>query len=369
MTLTFFIIILGFLTVIQAMIPHMLRQTLIFGVTVPESFTRTKEILTYKRLYTFITFFVGFVFLALFTIWAILNSPSDETIVLVGTVLEFALIALSLGMYFTLHAKMLKLKSESNWEEGLKKVRVADVTFHKQVELVPRSAYIILLIVTAGLVGYTFTQYGNLPDVIPIHWGPNGQPDGFTNKSPFSVIGLLIILLIMQGMMLAINEMMRRSGVQLSANRRKVSRTQQLAHRKYSSLYLYLITFLMTALFGFLQLGTIHENIASQVLLISVPLIFLFLVLIGTAVYAFKVGQSGSRIRVEEEDEQADTATTDADDDRYWKGGIFYINKQDPSILVEKRFGIGWTLNFGHPLSAFLFIIPIVLILVVSFLI
>jgi uncharacterized membrane protein len=30
-----------------------------------------------------------------------------------------------------------------------------------------------------------------------------------------------------------------------------------------------------------------------------------------------------------------------------WKG-IFYVNPNDPSLFVEKRYGIGYTLNFGN---------------------
>lgn len=37
--------------------------------------------------------------------------------------------------------------------------------------------------------------------------------------------------------------------------------------------------------------------------------------------------------------------------DRYWKAGMFYINPDDPAIMVEARFGIGYTLNLGQPLS------------------
>ncbi len=36
--------------------------------------------------------------------------------------------------------------------------------------------------------------------------------------------------------------------------------------------------------------------------------------------------------------------------DEGWKG-IFYSNPEDPALLVPKRFGIGWTLNFGNPWS------------------
>jgi hypothetical protein len=33
-----------------------------------------------------------------------------------------------------------------------------------------------------------------------------------------------------------------------------------------------------------------------------------------------------------------------------WKG-IFYSNPDDPALFVPKRFGIGYTLNFGNPWS------------------
>jgi uncharacterized membrane protein len=37
--------------------------------------------------------------------------------------------------------------------------------------------------------------------------------------------------------------------------------------------------------------------------------------------------------------------------DRCWKAGIFYVNPADPALFVEKRLGIGYTLNFGNPWS------------------
>jgi len=37
------------------------------------------------------------------------------------------------------------------------------------------------------------------------------------------------------------------------------------------------------------------------------------------------------------------------DDDRYWFGGLLYYNTGDPDPIVPKRYGFGWTVNFGHP--------------------
>lgn len=39
------------------------------------------------------------------------------------------------------------------------------------------------------------------------------------------------------------------------------------------------------------------------------------------------------------------------DDDRYWLGGILYYNPDDPDWLVPKRYGLGRTLNLGHPIG------------------
>jgi hypothetical protein len=35
-------------------------------------------------------------------------------------------------------------------------------------------------------------------------------------------------------------------------------------------------------------------------------------------------------------------------DNARWVWGLFYVDRDDPSIMVEKRFGIGYTLNYGN---------------------
>lgn len=53
------------------------------------------------------------------------------------------------------------------------------------------------------------------------------------------------------------------------------------------------------------------------------------------------------------------------DDERYWLGGLFYYNPDDPDLFVPKRFGIGQTLNFAHPRAKlFLMSILVVMLLV-----
>jgi uncharacterized membrane protein len=46
------------------------------------------------------------------------------------------------------------------------------------------------------------------------------------------------------------------------------------------------------------------------------------------------------------------------DDERYWYNGLWYNTPDDPALFVPKRFGLGWTLNFGHA-QARLFLITL----------
>lgn len=45
----------------------------------------------------------------------------------------------------------------------------------------------------------------------------------------------------------------------------------------------------------------------------------------------------------------------DRSPDRAWKLGLIYFNPEDPALFVEKRFGVGYTVNFARP-GAWVFI-------------
>ena len=42
---------------------------------------------------------------------------------------------------------------------------------------------------------------------------------------------------------------------------------------------------------------------------------------------------------------------------------VIYYNKEDPSIIVEKRVGIGWTVNAGTTIGMVILIVPIIIII------
>jgi len=54
----------------------------------------------------------------------------------------------------------------------------------------------------------------------------------------------------------------------------------------------------------------------------------------------------------------------DRADKKYWKLGFFYVNKEDKSLFVPKRFGLGTTFNLAHPIS-FVIIASFVAVMIV----
>lgn len=367
MTVGLFLLIGLFIIVIQATVPYLLKPTIVFGVTIPDPHTKDQTLSSYKRLYSLITAGFGVVAMGIFMIWGLSGDTSEEEVVLIGVAIQFAILFLSMALYFILHAKTSRLKRDNMWGAELKQVRITDIAIRTADEMLPWYIYLVPIIITIGMIAYTAMQYANLPDLIPTHWGINGQPDAFSEKTPFSAISLPLILLVMQGMMLGINELTKRSGIKINATNKKRSSAQQLSFRKYTSWFLFLTVLLMTILFAFLQLMTIHSGIGTSALSLAIPLGFVVITFIMTGVYAFKVGQGGSRLDIDIVDEEVE-GITNYDDDKYWKAGIFYFNKNDPSIFVEKRFGVGWTLNFGHPLGYLILFVPILVILIITFL-
>ena len=39
------------------------------------------------------------------------------------------------------------------------------------------------------------------------------------------------------------------------------------------------------------------------------------------------------------------------DNSQFWRAGVFYVNRNDPRLMVEKRSGLGMTFNFAHPIA------------------
>lgn len=359
---TIFLIIVCFLVAIETAIPYLVKKTVVFGVSIPDANIRDEKLVLYKKLYSLLVFVISIIVIGSYLLWATNSHLSEEKHVIIFLVIQFGIIFLSAALYFYFHAKTLQRKKSQKWMENLKEVKITDLAVRSQDEMLPWYVFLLPMVVTIGFIGYTFIYFNRLPDQIPMHWGANGKPDSFTEKNLFSVNSLLFILLTMQVMFLGTNEATKRSGIKLSSTRTDASRIRQLTLRKYTSWFSFIMSVSVTLLFTFLQLTMIHPDLMSNAVTFAIPLIFTLIALIGTIIFAVKVSNAG-----EKAGGLPTEGITDVDEDEYWKGGIIYFNKNDPSIFVEKRFGVGWTINFANPIGYLITFVPIVVILLIAF--
>ncbi|MED3794764.1 DUF1648 domain-containing protein [Niallia alba] len=359
-----FIIMLLITVLFEAAIPFLIRKTVVFGVSVPSTQIKHPQISTYKKRYSLFVIIPSILSIVAYCIWQAANNIQADQVAIIGTSLLFGMLFWSLSLYFYFHGKMLWLKRDNKWEEQLKEVNVTELGVRQKDEMLPWYVFIIPMIITVGFLLFTITQYHILPAEIPVHWGPDGKPDRFTTKTPLSAVTLLLVLLTMQIMFLGINIATKKSGIKMIANNKQASKHRQLKYRKYSSWFSFLTSIAVTVLFILLQLTTLYNNIFSDYLLFLIPILITVLILIGTILFTIKVERLNRGLDGKEHPTQE---ISSFDTDSYWKGGLFYFNKNDPSIFVEKRFGIGWTLNFANPIGYVIIFLPLLIILLLSF--
>ena len=212
--------------------------------------------------------------------------------------------------------------------------------------------------------------YSSLPASIPTHFGANGEPNKFSPKSFGVVYAEVFIQVGMTVGMALLGMVIARTRQETDVSRPVSSYVQQERFKEYTRDSLFLIAAMvdLTLMFSsFLAWGLIPRSYGLELVLLPT--------LVGAFVMSavlMSFGQMGSRLSVPAEVRDENTGMVNRNDDRYWKAGTIYYNRNDPSILVAKRFGVGWTLNFGHPISwlvlSCLLALPIVLIIVIMLL-
>jgi len=216
---------------------------------------------------------------------------------------------------------------------------------------------VLLASTLAGLcvIVYTVTRYDAMPDPMPTHFGLMGQPNGWSKKSVGAVMVLPIMTLVM-GVTLggvALLTAQAKRGLRLDDG---ASLAAQNRYRAAMSRYLAILGLLVTTMLAAGSVTSVQvalgQRLALPMAVVFVGLAIFLYAILGAAWLAIHYGQGGSRL----ENAQGTAPLTDGlADNRLWKLGVFYVDRDDPSWLVEHRFGFGYTLNFGNPKAVAIF--------------
>jgi uncharacterized membrane protein len=206
--------------------------------------------------------------------------------------------------------------------------------------------------VLAAAAAYLQLHWDEIPVRFPIHWELDGRPNEWSTRTFSGVYGPLLI-----GVIVCLGLALTSYGIQ-HWTRQVQARGAGAAHESFfraSQRGILFITELFLAVTsawtGLLPLY--HQPNARMPgfvpLLVGSVLFTLFV--IGWLIYTGQGGENLSRRGPEPSAVPERLPAGDRTPDRCWKAGVIYINRNDPAVLVEKRFGVGYTLNFGHPVS------------------
>jgi len=218
-----------------------------------------------------------------------------------------------------------------------------------------------LIVAAAALV--LALAWDAVPDRYPVHYDASFQPDGWAERSlagvamPFALA--LVFMLPMWWMQWALVRRAHQAasgGGAASEVRRRVANAEVLL----GAVYLIAADFAVIALAPLFQGG--RETARAWLTAV------IGFTVVGTfGLIAWLVVRLLPLYAARRDEGATGAALGDRTADEHWKMGLFYYNPGDPSLFIEKRFGIGYTMNMARPvvwgMLGALLVLPLLLIL------
>lgn len=344
-------------TITFTMMPYIMKRTISFGIRIPESEYNNYKIKKIRNRYRNIIITLGAIFILLIPITSNYINLINNNIDIVYTAIIISLLTIYFAVYLISYYSMKKVKSNSNWIINSDKVTI-DTTFRKRRLAVSKWWFVIYAIIILITIFVTIRIYDKLPNQLPTHFNISGNADMWTVKSravwyiPISQISNLLIMLFVYFIIIK--------------SKQEINTNDPVNSSRNSAKYRYILSICIVFSGLLLQVGFLANQLyiigilTSKLWIDVMPLLYSSTVIILVIFIIYKIGQGGWKIGTQNKN---GTNEIDRDDDKYWKLGIFYFNLNDPSVFVEKRFGIGWTINTARPQSWFMLIGFIIIII------
>ncbi|MEC5424148.1 DUF5808 domain-containing protein [Virgibacillus sp. C22-A2] len=332
-------------------IPYWTRKTESFGVTIPEEIYNTPRLTDMRKRYTLITGILSVSVIALFIALSAFTGDNDTgfSLILGSTVIIYMIS--SFLVYLKFHREMKILKKKENWMAERSQQVFINTRFRDQKLSYSNAWFILSFAIAFATIALTFRLYNQIPDQIPMQYNFTGYITNWVDKSYRTVLVMPIQQLYLTLLFLFINSTITKAKQQINARNPEESLRKNVIFRRRWSAFIIISGTALVIMFAIIQLSFIFP--INHQLLIVIPLVLSIGITISAVVLSFTTGQGGSRVN-SDSGETGDIM--DYDDDKFWKLGQFYFNKNDPALFLEKRFGVGWTINLARPLAWIIFL-------------
>ena len=349
------IMILTWILIVFAscLVPFFSRKDTAFGISIPESEYRSQFLTKLRRRYFIILPVCGIVLCTC----SLLIQIRVNTNIGVWIQMAFMLfyLAITAAIYLIFYFKVRKYKKNSNWEMT-RTVSAALTVDKNEKKPVNPLWFLSYLIIIAGIIIVGIVRYPVLPGQIPMHYDIAGHVDRYAAKSISTILTMPIMQIIMSLVFFGIYYAIINAKNQSSGGDIDEGLKKDRAFKVIMSKFIFFMGLSIMLLFGMTQLSMLA--LIGINVIIAAPIVLLVVIFVAIVYLFVKVGQGGIRLG----GSKSHMSRAVAEDDDNWILGLIYYNKDDPSVFVEKRFGMGYTINFGSSIGKIIVIAIIVLI-------
>ena len=354
-----------------AILPRITRKSLLFGVRIPDSAQNDPDVIRMKRIFTLIMTSATILILAA---GALLYYLRSDSALLLSLYQPTSLLVVQYAAFIPLWKKSIRLKNARNWHVyhiGTSQTAVSGVK--GRLKSMPWSWYVISFVLCVIAAAFAMIMYPSLPDTLATHFDANMTADAWAHKSPGVVLSMPLVAFGMILLLLGSNLILYFTKLQVSIENPVLSYAQHKMYRRLMSHMLGFITVIMTLMFLLLMPMVMNIYIPSAAAMYIGIFILTVLMVLPPILISVKAGQAGSKLKPvltaqEEKEMQSFSSLSfgksiDRGDDSFWKLGLFYYNKEDPSLFVEDRFGSNGGLNLARRTGQFIVAAIIMLVI------
>ena len=334
------------LWVLFVYLPRWTRPDIYFGVTVRPEFRKTPQAAQIQRRYRRHVAFHSLIGLAMVAGSLLVPSTSVWSMVLLLT-----------GLFWQIVGQVAALVAARRVVLGYAAVPASAreaALQPRQCTLAGRWWWLGPPIILLGFAIYLGLRWDDIPARVPTHWGWSGLPDSWADRGVAAVFMAIVMGFVAWAVLFAVAASLPRFTRRIASRGAPAEREQRFM--RITQWILLSFAYCLAAVTGTvgllpLSVGMNHPlptwfywTIGSELVLVVITILVLA-----------RTGQGGWRLEpvsggTADIGEPTDTPPVgDRTPDAAWKLGLLYYNPDDPALLVEKHFGIGWTLNFGRP--------------------
>jgi uncharacterized membrane protein len=327
--------------VLALVLPSIASPTVPFGVRVPAQRADDPTVIRQTRAYRRRVLVSG---IAAAAVCVVIYGVTGVTLLLPLTVL--VLVSVCYGCFFLANHEIRAAKAAGHWYEGLRQGIAVDTELRTDPPRFPWLWLAPTLIVTVATAVVGVILYPSMPAVLAVHYAAKGRPDRTAAKSIATAFSLVFV-------QIGVTALLSGIAAAIFRGRPDIDPAHPVGSAHWHRQYMVLGVKALLGLVAVIDLAMLGSSLLMWTGTVTswAPLVVVIPILVAVAVAVVVIARNNR----EPDGGEEGTGLTHRDDDKHWRGGMFYVNRDDSALMVPRRFGVGWTLNFGNPRTAMLF--------------